>query len=111
MKTQLFISLIFFYADGIVFIGDWNELNIATFMWVLHCFQLVYGLKINVHKSKNFGIGVPVREIEEVPDLIRCVIMKLPFPYLGLVMGGNMSKLYTWWDLADKLCLNFPIGR
>lgn len=28
--------------------------------------------------------------------------MKLPFHYLGLVVGGNMSKFDAWRDLMDK---------
>ncbi|CAI9271518.1 unnamed protein product [Lactuca saligna] len=72
---------------------------IEIFSLVLHCFQLA----LDMHKSKILGIGIPIREVEEVADLIECKIMKLLFHYLGLVIGCNMSKLDAWWDLVDKI--------
>nr|GFA21010.1 RNA-directed DNA polymerase, eukaryota, reverse transcriptase zinc-binding domain protein [Tanacetum cinerariifolium] len=47
-----------FYADDVVFIGEWNNNNIQTLLSVLRYFYLASGIKINLHKSKLMGICV-----------------------------------------------------
>ncbi|GJX85760.1 RNA-directed DNA polymerase, eukaryota [Tanacetum coccineum] len=47
-----------FYADDVVFIGQWCESNIATIIRVLDCFYRASGLHINLHKSKLLGLDV-----------------------------------------------------
>nr|GEW33253.1 RNA-directed DNA polymerase, eukaryota [Tanacetum cinerariifolium] len=48
-----------FYADDVIFIGEWNLSNISTIVNVLKWFHLASGLKINLHKSKLMSIGIP----------------------------------------------------
>nr|GEY73167.1 RNA-directed DNA polymerase, eukaryota, reverse transcriptase zinc-binding domain protein [Tanacetum cinerariifolium] len=51
-----------FYADDVVFVGKWDKQNVITIVNVLKCFFLASGLKINLHKSKLMGIGIPQAE-------------------------------------------------
>nr|GEY43374.1 hypothetical protein [Tanacetum cinerariifolium] len=44
-----------FYADDAVFIGEWSRENLFRVMHTLHCFSLLSGLKINIHKSYLLG--------------------------------------------------------
>nr|GEV85076.1 hypothetical protein [Tanacetum cinerariifolium] len=48
----------FFYADDVIFVGEWNLSNLSTIVNVLKWFHLASGLKINFHKSKLMGIGI-----------------------------------------------------
>ncbi|GKA27507.1 hypothetical protein Tco_0713675 [Tanacetum coccineum] len=48
-----------FYADDVIFIGEWNLSNIQTIVNVLKWFHVASGLKINLHKSKLMGIRIP----------------------------------------------------
>nr|GEV71529.1 RNA-directed DNA polymerase, eukaryota, reverse transcriptase zinc-binding domain protein [Tanacetum cinerariifolium] len=41
-----------FYADDVVFVGQWCDLNLFTIIRVLDCFFRASGLRINLHKSK-----------------------------------------------------------
>ncbi|GJY74776.1 RNA-directed DNA polymerase, eukaryota [Tanacetum coccineum] len=63
-----------FYADDAVFIGEWSDDNLTRIMHVLH-------------SAKNLG----------------CSVMKTPFKYLGVMVGGNMSKIKAWDDTIGKL--------
>ncbi|GKC60164.1 hypothetical protein Tco_1087762, partial [Tanacetum coccineum] len=72
-------------------------------MNVLHCFSLASGLKINVHKSQLLGVGVSFDIIEAAAYSLGCSVMKTPFKYLGVPVGGNMSSIKAWDDIIRKI--------
>nr|GEW35686.1 RNA-directed DNA polymerase, eukaryota, reverse transcriptase zinc-binding domain protein [Tanacetum cinerariifolium] len=41
-----------FYADDVVFLGEWSETNLVNLVKILDCFHLAPGLKINLIKSQ-----------------------------------------------------------
>jgi hypothetical protein len=45
-----------FYADDAIFLGEWSEENVHILAWLLRCFNLASGLKINFEKCKMVGI-------------------------------------------------------
>ncbi|GJT54119.1 RNA-directed DNA polymerase, eukaryota [Tanacetum coccineum] len=47
-----------FYADDVVFIGEWSHSNLFGITNILHCFSLLSGLSINLKKSNLLGVGV-----------------------------------------------------
>nr|GEV02316.1 RNA-directed DNA polymerase, eukaryota [Tanacetum cinerariifolium] len=73
-----------FYADDIVFIGEWNNNNIQTLLSVLRCFYLASGFKINLHKSKLVMIGVSLNVVAAAASLIGCSILTARLNYLGV---------------------------
>ncbi|GJY51090.1 RNA-directed DNA polymerase, eukaryota [Tanacetum coccineum] len=92
-----------FYADDAIFIGEWKESNLTTIVQVLKCFYLASGLKINMQRSKLMGIGVAVREIDQEASFVGCSTFKTPFYYLGVMVGGSMSRIHTWDDVINKI--------
>ncbi|GKA59431.1 putative RNA-directed DNA polymerase [Tanacetum coccineum] len=90
------------YADDTIFIGKWNRNNIINLMKLLKCFQLVSGLKVNLNKSKLYGIGIEMEEIEDYARSLECRAGKLPFLYLGLPIGNNMGRIENWNIMVDK---------
>ncbi|GKC35381.1 RNA-directed DNA polymerase, eukaryota [Tanacetum coccineum] len=92
-----------FYADDAVFVGEWSNSNLSSIMNVLHCFSLASGLKINVHKSQLLGVGVSFDIIEAAAYSLGCSVMKTPFKYLGVPVGGNMSSIKAWDDIIRKI--------
>lgn len=92
-----------FYADDVIFVGEWNDKNIQTLLNVLKCFYLASGLKINLHKSKLMGIGVNTSTIESVAKLIGCAILHSPFNYLGVKVGCNMNRINSWDEVISKV--------
>ncbi|PWA69900.1 RNA-directed DNA polymerase, eukaryota [Artemisia annua] len=51
------------YADDALFFGDWSVSNARRLVHILDCFHDVSGLKINLSKSRLFGIGIPLDEV------------------------------------------------
>ncbi|GKA02292.1 RNA-directed DNA polymerase, eukaryota, reverse transcriptase zinc-binding domain protein [Tanacetum coccineum] len=92
-----------FYADDVVFVGEWNDKNIHTLLNVLKCFFLASGLKINLNKIKLMGIGVNKSVVESAANLIGCSILYSPFNYLGVKVGANMSRISSWDDVVAKV--------
>ena len=58
-------------------------------------------LKINLHKNKLIGVGVPLSQVSSVVDMIGCTIFELPFIHLGVPVGQNMSCISTWYLVFD----------
>ncbi|PWA87122.1 RNA-directed DNA polymerase, eukaryota [Artemisia annua] len=91
-----------FYADDVIFLGEWNRNNIVHIIDILHCFHLVSGLQINLHKSNLPGLGVPANTVDEYAQLTGCQAGKFPFVYLGLPVGANMSRNIKWKTVIDR---------
>ncbi|GJR95795.1 RNA-directed DNA polymerase, eukaryota [Tanacetum coccineum] len=67
--------------------------DIDIFIRVLHVFYLASGLKINIHKSNIYGIGVNKDEVLSMASNAGCIASDIPFNYLGYPIGSNM-KIY-----------------
>ncbi|GJS13278.1 RNA-directed DNA polymerase, eukaryota [Tanacetum coccineum] len=92
-----------FYADDVVFMGQWSDSNLSTIVNVLKCFYLASGLRINMHKSKLMGIAVDDAKVYQAARCIGCLHLKPPFSYLGTKIGGLMSRINSWDDIVNKL--------
>lgn len=60
------------YADDALFFGDWSFSNIKALARILKCFQDASGLRVNFSKSKLYGVGVPLIEVEHMSQSIFC---------------------------------------
>ncbi|GKA03684.1 RNA-directed DNA polymerase, eukaryota [Tanacetum coccineum] len=58
-----------FYADDVVFLGQWSNANLSTIIHVLECFFRASGLRINLHKSKLIGIAVDSSVVHEAANV------------------------------------------
>nr|GEV82871.1 RNA-directed DNA polymerase, eukaryota [Tanacetum cinerariifolium] len=92
-----------FYANDAIFIGDWSQNNLKGILYSLYCFSLLSGLSINVKKSQLLGVGIPPSKVNEVAALLGCSVMKAPFKYLGVYVGGNFSSINSWNDSINKI--------
>nr|GEU80135.1 RNA-directed DNA polymerase, eukaryota, reverse transcriptase zinc-binding domain protein [Tanacetum cinerariifolium] len=70
------------------------------------CLSEPSGLKINLHKSKLMGIGIPNDVVVSPARFIGCSTLSAPFTYLGVKVGGFMSRLSSWDDIIAKLALS-----
>nr|GFA11311.1 RNA-directed DNA polymerase, eukaryota [Tanacetum cinerariifolium] len=54
--------------------------------------QIGLGLKINLSKSRLFGVGVPEADVEMVASSLGCTHDFVPFMYLGLLVGVEKAS-------------------
>nr|GEU61039.1 RNA-directed DNA polymerase, eukaryota [Tanacetum cinerariifolium] len=99
-----------FYADDAVFIEEWSNANLSGITKILQCFSLLSGLKINLLKSHLFGFGLPSEVVYDAAENLGCSTMKTPFKYLGVMVGGNCSKVQAWDDTISKVKARLSIG-
>ncbi|KAJ0625065.1 putative RNA-directed DNA polymerase [Helianthus annuus] len=87
------------YVDDAIFIGEFSTFNIKNVDRLLRCFHVCSRLKINMFKSCIYGIEVDDLEVIPVASVLGCQIGKIPFVYLGLLVGANMNRINIWRDI------------
>ncbi|GJV22614.1 RNA-directed DNA polymerase, eukaryota [Tanacetum coccineum] len=93
-----------FYVDDAVFIGEWKEENLCHLVSILQCFFLASGLRINLQKCSLVGVGgVKFDDVSRGANLLGCDATKTPFKYLGVMVGGKMSRIQAWNMVIDKV--------
>nr|GEY80268.1 RNA-directed DNA polymerase, eukaryota [Tanacetum cinerariifolium] len=70
---------------------------------MLKCFSLISGLSINLSKSHLLGVGVPFETVNIAAENLGCSTMRIPFKYLGIMVGNNSSKVQAWDDIIAKV--------
>ena len=80
------------FADDKLFMCDDSYRNIITIKAILRGFEIASGLKVNFHKSKLAGINVECNSLALYAKTLNCTLMRVPFKYLGLEVGGNPRK-------------------
>ncbi|GJX94112.1 RNA-directed DNA polymerase, eukaryota, reverse transcriptase zinc-binding domain protein [Tanacetum coccineum] len=92
-----------FYADDMVFLGQWCDSNISIIVHVLEFFFRASGLRINMHKRKLMGIAVDDSKVDIAAQNVGCMSLKLPFTYLGIKVGDLMTHIKSWEEIINKL--------
>ncbi|GJT93612.1 putative RNA-directed DNA polymerase, eukaryota, reverse transcriptase zinc-binding domain protein [Tanacetum coccineum] len=100
-KDKIHVSHLQF-ADDAIILGEWSATNVKNLSRILTCFHLASGLKVNFNKSKIFGIGVNVNELNSLAYSIGCQPSQFPCTYLGLPIGANMGRSVNWLPLVDR---------
>lgn len=59
-------------------------------------------MKINLHKSVLYGIGVDDDEVVGLAEELGCKKGSLPFSYLGIKVGANMNRVSNWEPVVSK---------
>nr|GEY62830.1 RNA-directed DNA polymerase, eukaryota, reverse transcriptase zinc-binding domain protein [Tanacetum cinerariifolium]GEZ01163.1 RNA-directed DNA polymerase, eukaryota, reverse transcriptase zinc-binding domain protein [Tanacetum cinerariifolium] len=63
------------------------------------------GLKVNIAKSRLFGVGVPNLDVEAIAFSLGCSHDTTPFVYLGLPVGKRMYSSDGWNEVGNRLRL------
>ena len=70
--------------------------------WILRCFELLSGLKINFKKSHLCGVEVLEQFIEVAAIKLKCGKSAIPFKYLGIPLVANPKRIKTWEPFIDR---------
>ena len=91
------------YADDTMIMIHKSDLALANLKFLLICFELLSGLKINFHKSEVIVMGCSLEEQARVANVLNCGLGSFPFTYLGFPMSDHRLSLVDWEPLADKV--------
>ncbi|GJW52934.1 RNA-directed DNA polymerase, eukaryota, reverse transcriptase zinc-binding domain protein [Tanacetum coccineum] len=109
-----------FYADDVIILSEWNQSDMENIIRILNVFYIASGLKINIHKSNVFGVGVSSSEIVSMADctgceaggrmnLIKSVLGSLGIYYLSIfkapesVVNSLESKRAAFFGVALRI--------
>ncbi|XP_058757339.1 uncharacterized mitochondrial protein AtMg00310-like [Vicia villosa] len=53
---------------------------------------MVSGLRVNMWKSKMYGVGVDQYFLQAASQFLSCKLDRIPFKFLGVVVGGNPRR-------------------
>lgn len=85
-STNFNVSNVLYVDDALIF-GSWSRLSFYNLVYILNCLYAISGLKINLNKSRLFGVGVDCEEVKEHATFISFRMDKFPFSYLGILFG------------------------
>ncbi|GKA05339.1 putative RNA-directed DNA polymerase, eukaryota, reverse transcriptase zinc-binding domain protein [Tanacetum coccineum] len=91
-----------FFADDVIIMSEWINHDVENIIRIFKVFFLASGLKINIHKSNIYGVGVSPEDVNLMASATGCSAGSFPFTYLGLPIGSNMSPTANWKLLIDK---------
>lgn len=72
-------------------------------MAILKCFESVSSLKINLQKSRLFGVSVDSQVVNSIVQTLGCSPATLPFTYLGMPIGLRMGRTEHWDSVVMKI--------
>nr|GFA18635.1 hypothetical protein [Tanacetum cinerariifolium] len=82
--------------------GLYKGIRIDDSLSLSHLFYADDVMFINLRKSKIMGIGIPHDVVATAASFIGCATLTSPFNYLGVKVGGIMSRLSSWDEVIDK---------
>ena len=90
--------MIFIYL--FIFSGDKHVLRLLHALFL--CFEVVFGLKINLAKPKVVLVG-NVQNVDELASILGCSVSYLPLKYLGLPLRAHYKAKYIWVGVIEKI--------
>jgi hypothetical protein len=77
------------YADDTIILIQTTRLGLTNLKFILACFELLSGLKINFNKSEVIVMGGDSEEQARVARLLNSRQGRFPFTYLGFTMSDH----------------------
>ncbi|XP_068483176.1 uncharacterized protein [Phaseolus vulgaris] len=84
------------FADDTLFFYEANTKSVFNIKAILLCFELAFGLKVNFLKSIIGGTGLSQNSLLCFATILNCKVMRTPFTYLGLPVGGCHKRGDFW---------------
>ena len=69
--------------------------------WAIMWFEVVSGLKINLHKSELIPVGV-VPNFKDLDRVLGCKMGYIPSCYLGLLLGAAFKSSRVWEVIKER---------
>lgn len=100
-KNEVEVSILQF-ADDTLLLGEASVQNVTTMKSVLRLFELASRQKVNFLKSSCGGVAIQGDLLRNYISMLNGRSMKLPFSYLGLIVGGNPRRVEFWSPVVQK---------
>jgi hypothetical protein len=83
---------------------DKNEDYAHNLKWILTCFELMSGMRVNYHKSELVPVNIgEENEVNEFADIFGSLVGTLPIKYLGIPLHYSKLRREDLQPLIDKI--------
>ena len=89
------------FADDTILFCDADVEQILHIWLLLLSFQVVTGLKVNVHKNEMVPLG-EVDDVHALIEILGCRVGELPMSYLGMLLGASYNSPSIWNPILEK---------
>ncbi|CAN1356356.1 Putative ribonuclease H protein At1g65750 [Linum perenne] len=83
------------FADNAMVFCDATSYQVRSILASLVCFESITGLRVNLHKSSLFPVGI-VSDASTFADIVGCQLSAFPTTYLGLPLGVKSFSEAIW---------------
>lgn len=90
------------FADDTLIMCKDSETQVLYFLCVIRCFEVVSGLKVNLSKSKIFGVGI-LGNLDRLAECLGYSVGSLPMTYLGLPLGATYKNSTVWNPIISRI--------
>jgi len=99
------------FADDTLFMFYATTRSAYVIKAILRYFELVSGLKVNFCKTRIGGLGLDAIHLNNLSSILNCKHMKIPFLYLGLLIGGTQGRNIFGKQLSAKSEVGYQVGK
>lgn len=104
------VSHLQFVDDILIFCNAKIE-EVQTLKYILHWFDLCYGMKINFDNCELFGIRMESSLVQFFAGVFGCPVGSFPSNYLGLPLCMGLLKGVCGFQLWSDLIGNLVLGK
>ena len=91
------------FVDDTVFFCQLKYQCILAIKAILRSFEVVFGLRVNFHKSHVGAVGVTEVDLNIFSKCLNNGRMNFSFKYLGMRIGGNPKREEFWRPIIHKI--------
>ncbi|KAK1293300.1 hypothetical protein QJS10_CPB17g00786 [Acorus calamus] len=91
------------YADDTMVFAEPEEDVLGGYKFILSCFAILSGLKINWSKSSLWAINVDITRVESLVALVGCELQQAPLKHLGLPLVQRRLLRKDWVPLVERI--------
>jgi hypothetical protein len=99
------------YADDTLLFLRHDTQEACYLKWLMVCFEQIYGMKINYHKSDMTPIYLDEEEIHQMAQIFCCKLGSFPFKYLGVPLHHKKLKRKDIQPVVDKVINSIRGGK
>ncbi|KAE8680788.1 hypothetical protein F3Y22_tig00111366pilonHSYRG00093 [Hibiscus syriacus] len=90
------------FADDLIIFCGASKMQILNVKRVLRVFQVVFGLQLNLKKSKPFGVNLNEEDVQQWANSIGCSVGCFPSEYLALPLGASRNSKALWSPVVNN---------
>jgi hypothetical protein len=92
------------YADDTILFFDNDPMYARNLKWILTCFEMMSGMRINYQKSELVPIIITsVEETQSFAEVFGCPVGTFPIKYLGIHLHYSKLGMEDLQPLVDKI--------